>query len=497
VKPALLVAVLLSFVVLTSLPTLPAFSAMGHDSGIFALGGRMLGEGKVPYRDFWDHKPPMVFVFDGLGLATGLGRLGIWLVELAFVASGLAAFFLALDRRLGTIAAACGAIFFALTLRQETLYQGGNQLEVYTAALSLGVLAVAIRQPAGLGWWVLAGVLSGLNGMTKPSTFGVPVAVGLSLLADFRAKPGRIPAFVGGGAIVVASVLVWLAAEGVLRDFWSANIDYSSLYVAHVSRQEDIGPVGSSALIAWLLAKQLLVPTLAVVACGLVLVSRRDPGPEPRRMLAAIMLLGLAGDLALAYVPRRFYGHYLIAILPSLSLGVALLASAAMELFPKRRLAAALPALLLSVAPLVGVIGLALGARRVPAGDPSVLEALARTPADRPIFIWGAQTQYYFLAERSPPTRYVFLYPLQMPGYGSPARTAELLSDLERRPPSVILDASPKDDSVVPSIRAKGPTHPWALSGYEYVAFDTLYAWIEKHYARKTLENGWDLYIER
>ena len=147
--------------------------------------------------------------------------------------------------------------------------------------------------------------------------------------------------------------------------------------------------------------------------------------------------------------------------------------------------------------PLVGVAGAALVARRVPPGDPGVLALLERTPADRPVFIWGAQAQYYFLSGRASPTRYVHLYPLQMPGYGSPGRTAELIADLARNRPSVILDASPAD-APVPSLRAEQRAHFRALSGYEYVPFESIYAWIEAHYVRSaTLANGWDVYLER
>ena len=38
------------------------------DSAFFALAGRLVRDGQIPYVAFWDHKPPLIYLIDALGL---------------------------------------------------------------------------------------------------------------------------------------------------------------------------------------------------------------------------------------------------------------------------------------------------------------------------------------------------------------------------------------------------------------------------------------------
>jgi hypothetical protein len=57
-----------------------------RDSGVFLYLGWRILNGELPYRDIWDHKPPVIFYLNALGLAiSGNSRWGVWAVELAFL----------------------------------------------------------------------------------------------------------------------------------------------------------------------------------------------------------------------------------------------------------------------------------------------------------------------------------------------------------------------------------------------------------------------------
>jgi hypothetical protein len=67
--------VLIAFVFLRWLPH--HFSAfIKFDSSIFLYVAKQLRNGAALYRDVWDHKPPLIFRFDQLGLAVGSGSVG-------------------------------------------------------------------------------------------------------------------------------------------------------------------------------------------------------------------------------------------------------------------------------------------------------------------------------------------------------------------------------------------------------------------------------------
>src|SRR5687768_18415163 len=50
-----------------------------RDSGVFLYVGWRLLNGDIPYRDVWDHKPPLIYFVDALGIAlTPASPWGVW-----------------------------------------------------------------------------------------------------------------------------------------------------------------------------------------------------------------------------------------------------------------------------------------------------------------------------------------------------------------------------------------------------------------------------------
>ena len=76
--------VLLIFAIL--LPESPLFKPyLERDSGVFHYIGWLITQGKIPYRDVWDHKPPVIFFINALGLLlAGGSRWGVWGLEAFF-----------------------------------------------------------------------------------------------------------------------------------------------------------------------------------------------------------------------------------------------------------------------------------------------------------------------------------------------------------------------------------------------------------------------------
>src|SRR3954470_12528282 len=64
----------------------------GRDQGIYAMVGRALLAGKMPYRDAWDFKPPGIFVIYAFTRAVfGSGQWGIRVLECAGLVAMVAA----------------------------------------------------------------------------------------------------------------------------------------------------------------------------------------------------------------------------------------------------------------------------------------------------------------------------------------------------------------------------------------------------------------------
>jgi hypothetical protein len=59
------------------------------DKEVFRYGGWDISRGGIPYRDFFDHKPPLIYFLYFLAH----GSWGLWLIDLALVLSATAVFF--------------------------------------------------------------------------------------------------------------------------------------------------------------------------------------------------------------------------------------------------------------------------------------------------------------------------------------------------------------------------------------------------------------------
>lgn len=122
-RPAEVAAVVL---VLTELALLPrVLEPLGRDQAVFALVGRLMTEGWVPYRDVFEHKPPGLLA--AYALVAPLGAVGPALLDTA--AAALTA---------GLVAGLCAPLGRA-------------------AALGAGlVYAMAARHPSFGGFWAIA-----------------------------------------------------------------------------------------------------------------------------------------------------------------------------------------------------------------------------------------------------------------------------------------------------------------------------------------------------
>ena len=113
---------------------------------------------------------------------------------------------------------------------------------------------------------------------------------------------------------------------------------------------------------------------------------------------------------------------------------------------------------------------------------------------DSTIFVWGNEPRLYELADRTPASRYVYLYPLLTPGYANEERIAEELIVWESRPPAVIVDAggpAPGEPGLPPLLIDR----PVSTDGRDLDLLDPLRAFVRDHYELADTVAGWPVYI--
>lgn len=83
----ILIFAILSVFILMQSPLNPfAKQITDIDSSVFIYGANRIREGKIPYRDFFDHKGPILYLIEVIGLSLANGNvIGIWIIEVLFM----------------------------------------------------------------------------------------------------------------------------------------------------------------------------------------------------------------------------------------------------------------------------------------------------------------------------------------------------------------------------------------------------------------------------
>lgn len=287
-----------AWVVLVVLAAMQLPTPFLGDQALFAVGGDILANGGVIYRDFWDIKQPGIYLyFAGASLLPGSIELVVHVIDtLCWFAVAL---LLGAVARATTKRALIATVIPLLTVGS---YLAGaqpvdlSQIESLVGLPILASLWLAVGPPAQGAHraraLVLTGVLTAVVGVLK--IVYMPVVGVVWLVAAWRRWRDLLPLFVGCAA-VLAAVVAYFAAVGVLDDAWFIYFDYSSSTTASAPRP-------FSRLASW---PKHMAPVFALVGplgvIGLVHVARRQVR-EP--------LFDVAALCALVLVPLVLMQHW-------------------------------------------------------------------------------------------------------------------------------------------------------------------------------------------
>jgi len=116
--------------VLLSLLYIPRYNLFTADKEIFRYIGMVILKGGVPYRDIFDHKPPLIFFLNYAGLL--MGTWGLWLIDasLALLATYL---FFQLGRKYHLPYPWLPPLLFNLMIRDNLICLGMGMSREYTS----------------------------------------------------------------------------------------------------------------------------------------------------------------------------------------------------------------------------------------------------------------------------------------------------------------------------------------------------------------------------
>ncbi len=400
----------------------------GRDSGVFLYIGWRILHGEIPYRHLWDHKPPLIFYLNALGLwLSGGSKWGVWLLELAALVLAATLGFKLVKRAFGTQAAVVSLALWLASLIY--VIQGGNLTTEYTLPLQFACLwlAAGLDQTRHETRRLFAiGLLCGLIFWTKQNAAGIGIAVALYLIISRSAA---------------RQLVAYFATRGALPQLWDAAFVYNLIYAVDTPSAllQNLGGATKYLILTGLLPLALIGYGVAVWAW----LSKAAFFQEHQALLS-VALIGLPIELLLFNLSGRSYLHYTMTLLPLLAVFAGLAVWAIMARLVKIKvrdmiLAGACLAFLLVVA----------GARhhaardqiaRFRAGAQVAAIVEQSTAASDTVLLWGAETRINFFSQRASPSRFAYQFPLYHPAYTDEGLINEFLDAILQERPRMIID---------------------------------------------------------
>jgi 4-amino-4-deoxy-L-arabinose transferase-like glycosyltransferase len=440
------------------LPTSPLNMPLAYrDSGVFLYIGWRILNGELPYRDVWDHKPPLIFYINALGLAlTDNSRWGVWLIELAalFVAAYLG--FQLIKRIFGIFPAVFSLVLWLLSL--VPLLQGGNFTTEYTLPLQFTALWLAYdaERLKFSGWrFFLIGLTGAIAFFTKQTAVGMWIAIVIYLTLRklsaglIRQRLREISLIILGGVTVSMVMAGFFWAQGALPQFWSAAFEYNFVYASVTNSGLATRLDSILAGIKPLLRTGLFqVSMTGYIMAVLFLIFKKNTASKFAEILF-IGLLNLPIELMLAGISRKTYPHYFMTMLPVLALFTGMAVWTVISLTSKWKIP-----VLLRYAAAAGVTGFFIWTsfysymdqifiyRKFTKNEPVINYIKEVTAPQDYVLLWGAETSVNYFSQRRSPTRFVYQYALEREGYVNEELILEFLKDVIQNRPQLIINTN-------------------------------------------------------
>lgn len=448
---------------------LPGFALpLERDEGAYAYVAWNWLQGGLPYRDAFDHKPPLIYLLYMPALLWGTPSawtIRAWATVLFAAAVALVYI---VGRRTGNRwSAALAALIFAVAgsaFSLQGLVLNTAQALVLPALLALW-WAIRLRETGNRRFAVAAGAAVAATVLIKPVAI---VLVPCVLLASRRSRRHFVQV-VGsaalGGLLVALPVAAYFAARGGWNELVFGVLSYNMLYAQESQARWQLG-----ALVDMFAP---FVPLLLVALGGIALlheksrtdVARFQNGP-PASSAAVPAVLPRSGWLVVAWAAAlliaavgslRAFVHYYYPILPFLALLAApcigwLWQRAPGTTFVQRAMNRSTPLFLaaLLIVPFalqnVRLVGLTAEQQAERLYGPEGLSYFAQaslvadfvrqyTQPDDFIHMFGAEPEVYVLSERRAASRYIYDYPIAL----VPGAKETLVNDLAERPPALLI----------------------------------------------------------
>ncbi len=218
--------ILLLITMVLSYSLLPWYTGVGHDKQVFIYGAMAIWKGEIPYKSFFDHKPPLIFLL--LALAWPFKAWGYYF--LGVVTKWIAGLFLyRLAKHFKLDYPLLYPVVFLICLLPPFVLMAGLLTREFAACFLAILFSVILLYPGKK--YIVTGLLCALvfHMQQEELLLAFPLVMyklfykeaSEIIVAKIILK--RILLMALGFFIVTAPLLLWIAAEGGLSAYWEQS----------------------------------------------------------------------------------------------------------------------------------------------------------------------------------------------------------------------------------------------------------------------------------
>lgn len=386
----------------------------GTDSSVFQTVAMLMSEGLMPYRDIFDHKGPLLYIVNWLAMQISYWR-GLWVVELITLTGTFWALYKTARIFCKNKHACLTVLLVSTPLFQY--FQGGNLTEEYAMlfiALALFIFSdYFVNKRINCFRLFLCGFSFGAVMLLRANMVSLWLVFCIAVFIEtfLQHEIGKIWSFllyfVLGAAAIMCPILIWLACNHAIIDFWYDYVVFNQIYMSDRGRTEFIDLYHS---FSYFFNNILMLMSIT----ALIAFCR-----EKRSLYHFSYIVYFFSTLFLIGISGRVYGHYGMVLIPVLCYPIAIFLDAAER---NAKTTSAITIYLVAVLALPAwiygmdrAVECYAGRRNVERTDVtgkvvSLVENISGE--DDQIAVWGNWNIIYVLSHRKPASRYSYLFPI-------------------------------------------------------------------------------------
>ena len=324
----ILILLIVAFLVCYQCDTNPIKNqkTVGIDSSVFIYIAKSMKNGMLPYKDIFDHKGPLLYFIDYIGLLlTSQSYVGIWLIEVACIYISL--FFLYKTAKLFIKSDTLCILASLISISPLIKYlQNGNFTEEYALpflCISLYYVMIYLVKNKNLKKIesFILGICMGCVLLLRPNMIPLYIVYGIIVLIDLlkRRKYKEIREiilyFLLGIAIILGSCIIILQVKGILADCFNEYIIFNFEYIKipKVSIMETIKEFYE--------ISKLVIASIVICVVSSIYKLKKD---RKNVIIPISSLLYTLLTIIIIISPRRIFSHYAIILIPTLLVPIAL-----------------------------------------------------------------------------------------------------------------------------------------------------------------------------